>query len=100
MATYTELHDLLNDGALLDKIDVAVIIAAHGFVGGSALNQPQLDKWAEQTFSNPRAMSKRLLPFVLAANKDATASNIKSAADTAIQTNVNAAIDLFADLIA
>lgn len=99
MATYSELHDLLNDSGLLDKIEVAVIVAAHSFVGGSAVNQAQLDKWSEQTFSSPRNMAKRLIPFVLAANAGATVETIQSAADNAIQTNVNAAIDLFADLI-
>jgi len=99
MATYSELHDLLKDSQLLDKIEVAVIIAAHSFVGGGATNQIQLDKWAEQTFSNPRSMAKRLIPFVLAANKGVVVADIKNATDNAIQNNVSAAIDLFADLI-
>ena len=100
MAIYSELHDLLNDGALLDKIEVAAIIAAHDIVGGSAANQIQLDKWAEQTLGNPRSMAKRLIPFVLAANKGVTVAQIQGATDNAVQANVNAAINLFADLIA
>lgn len=101
MATYAELYQLINNNDLLDKIQVAAIVAAHGIVGTQTppANQSQREKWAVQVFSSPRSVANKLVPFVLAANKGAATAQITGAADTAIQANVDAAIDLFADLI-
>lgn len=99
MASYDELHDLTHDSGLLDRVEVAVIVAAHGIIGGGAGNQPQRNKWAGQALSAPRAMATKLLPGVLAANKDADVAAIEAATDTMIQSNVDSLVDLFADLI-
>ena len=102
MATYAEIHELLNDSTLLDKIEIAAIIAAQGIVGDGSppANQAQRLKWAAETLSSTRLSAKKLIPFVLAANSGLSVSAIQGAADTAIQTNVDSAVDLFADLIA
>lgn len=99
MATYSELHDLFNDSTLLDKVEAAVVIAAQGIIGGAETNQAQRDKWAEQALSNTRDTAEKMLPAIVAANKGITADQIKNAADSAIQTNVDATVNLFADLI-
>ena len=46
--------------------------------------------------TNPKAASQPMLWAVLAANKDTTVQNIINATDSAIQTNVDNAVDLFA----
>lgn len=99
MASYQELHELSHNGNLLDKIEIAIGIAAYGIIGGAASNQASLNKWAESALSNPRTMANRFLPGILAANKDATPQQILDATDMQMQTNVDSLIDLFADLM-
>jgi hypothetical protein len=99
MASYAELHDLSHDSALLDRVEMAVVVAAHSIIGGGAGNQAQRNKWAGQALAAPRVTASKLLPGVLAANKDATVENIKAATDSVIQGNVDSLVDLFADLI-
>ena len=97
MATYTELHELGSDQTLIDRVETAVIIAAHGIVGGSASNQAQRNKWAKTALESPRGTAKHMLPGVLAANKELSVATIQGATDSAIQNNVDALVDLFAD---
>jgi len=98
MATYSELHDLMNDSELLDKVEFAVIDSALSISNEATTvpNHPNRLSWAKATVSNPRAVAKTMLPFVLAVNKSATVSAIKTATDVSIQSNVDGKIDIFA----
>lgn len=99
MATYQELFDLRRDQVLLDKITVAVIIAAdtiYNEAGGTANHANRLI-WAREASKSPRAMAEVFMAAVLAANKAVAAGSISGAADTAIQTNVDDVVDNFAD---
>ena len=99
MATYQELFDLRRNQELLDKVTVAVIVAAETIfaeTGGTA-NHANRIVWAREASISPRAMAGVFMSAVLAANKTATVANIIGAADSAIQTNVDDVIDNFAD---
>ena len=99
MATYQELFDLRPNQVLLDKITVAIIVAAetvYAEAGGTA-NHANRIIWAREASINPRSMAKVFMSAVLAANKTATVANIIDASDAAIQTNVEDVIDNFAD---
>ena len=99
MATYDELRTLFGDDPLRNKIEVAVIVAAEAIRGEDA-NTPNHDNrlvWAKQAFDNPQGAATKMLMALLAANKDATVAQIQSATDEAIQTKVDAAVDVFAD---
>ena len=52
--------------------------------------------WAAGVFDNPRQEAERMYWALLAANEAQTVATITSASDSAIQTNVDAAVDLFA----
>lgn len=105
MATYSELRTLINDSALRNKSSAAVIIAAQGVMNDPA-NFPtttadtvlQNDRllWAARAFNGPDIEARKVLMSMLAANNTASVSAITGAADALIQTNVDAAIDLFA----
>jgi len=99
MATYAQLHELMHDSNLIDKVEIAVIVAAQGIVNGGETNQVQRNKWAAQAFKAPRYTAKNILPAVLAKNKDLSVTAIQGAGDSAIQANVDEVINLFADLI-
>jgi hypothetical protein len=98
MATYQDLHALANDSDLQEKIEVAVVVAADAIRtdGSPPTNQAARLVWAQGAMSNPRAVAKSMMWAVLATNKSATVGNIQGATDAAIQTQVDAAVDLFA----
>lgn len=92
MATYAELYDLRSDSSLRNKVAVAVAIKAQSLLDGGSPTSAQVT-WAGEALRNPVGKAGELLNYVLAANNDATAGQITSATDAAIQTNVNAAVD-------
>lgn len=99
MATYRELNDLVRNEELRDKITAACVVASDVIRtedGGSA-NHANRVIWAKKVLANPKLEAEKVIPLVIAANKDATAANIAGASDTAIQNNVNAVIDFIAD---
>ena len=92
MATYQELFDLRSDDALRNRISVAVAVKAQELIDGGSPTQAQLD-WASSAIQSPISKAGELLNYVLAANKAASVAQIQAATDTAIQTNVSAAVD-------
>lgn len=99
MATYSELRALFNHRDLQNKVQVACIIAAEAIRGESdqTANHANRLTWAKATFANPDAMAERILMSILAAYKTSTTATILGASDSAIQTAVDAAVNLFAD---
>ena len=98
MATYMELFSAQNSSDLQTKVAVAVLVAAEGIRADpeSPTNQAQRLSWAKTAMADPVAEARRMLWAVLAVNKDATLTQILGATDAAIQTQVDAAVDLFA----
>lgn len=100
MATYTELFDINNeDIALLNRIEVSVWKAVETVFTevDTTPNHANRLIWAKKSLESPRSQAIAMLPYVLAVNSGATATNIKNASDAAIQTNLESVIDLFAD---
>jgi len=98
MATYDELHDLAGQNVLVNKIAVAIIIAANKVLNeaNTVPNNAARLVWAKSAFSNPQQQAKDFQNAVLAANQGATATQITNASDAAILANVEAAINTFA----
>ncbi len=92
MATYAELFDLRTNSELRNKIAVAVTIKAQALIDAENPTAGQIS-WANAAIENPVSKADVLMNYVLAANKAATSAQISGAADSAIQTNVNAAVD-------
>lgn len=99
MATYAELRGLMADNLLRNKVEGACIVAADAIriEGDETTNHANRLIWAKRAFTNPGATAKQLLMAVLAANKALTVAAILGATDEQIQTNVDAAVDVFAD---
>ena len=91
MASYTELRNLFADDELKNRFDIAVIVAAYNKIIGTPTAAEQ--KWASAALSNPRAESEKALRFALAANSNLTPTQIKNAADTALQSAVDAVVN-------
>jgi hypothetical protein len=105
MATYLEVRSLFGESELIKKVMVAAIISAEKISSGND-DVPPFDqtagmhdnrvRWAANAITDTAQESDRLLKVVLAANADLTLAQIEGATDAAIQSNVDAAVDLIA----
>jgi hypothetical protein len=98
MATYAELITASADATLRDKIRVACVVAAEGVRTESAAtaNHTERLKWAQKVFMDPSVEALRMTWAVLAQNRAATLAQITGASDAAVQTAVDAAVNVFA----
>ena len=98
MATYTELFGLASNSALRNKIIVACVVAADAIrlEAANTTNHTNRLLWSKAVFANPSTEADRMMYAILATNRALTAAQITGAADTDIQTAVNAVVDLFA----
>ena len=98
MATLEELYSLNADGALLNKITAAMIIAAYDITAEDpgTTNHAERIVWAKSAFMAPKQKAQEMLYYLLGANSAATVGNISGANDAAIQTAVNSAVNFFA----
>lgn len=92
MATYAELYDLRSNSALLNRVTVAITIKAQLLIDEAA---PTVDElaWAAAAIVNPHSKATELFNYVLAKNSTLTKAQIEAATDTAIQNQINAAVD-------
>lgn len=98
MATYAELRELWANSPLRNRVEVACWIAAEAIRTELDTTDNHVNRvaWAAAVFAGPVPHAQRMLGALLAANKDATVEGIIDATDEAIQTKVDAAVDLFA----
>ena len=98
MATYAELLQAAENPDLNNKIRVAVVIAAETVRTENVATANHTNRllWAKAVFNSPNTEARRMLWAVLAQNKAATLAQITGATDTAVQTAVDAAVDVFA----
>lgn len=107
MASYAELLTALGNQDLKDKVTVALLIAVDKVERGDdtgggfdTANHENRVIWARRIISDADGAAKeaaRFFPLLIAANRAADLTAILSASDTAVQTNVEEAVDLFAD---
>jgi hypothetical protein len=99
MATYAELLTLATtDDLLKQKVSVACIVACDiiRLEDEATPNHANRQAWANKTLQNPDTVSAQMVRAVLAQNRALTVAQISGANDAAIQTAVNAAVDLLA----
>ena len=95
MATYVELHAIRNSVAvapLMQKISMAVAIKANA-IAKSATPTATAKAWALKALENPESQQQIVLNYILADNNTVAATAITGAADSLVQTAVNAAVD-------
>ena len=97
MAAYADLEPLFRDETLLPKIAVAVAIAADAIMQANPADTAERRAWAAKAARDSRGCAEEMLPLLVAQNAAASTNAILNATDTAIQTSVNNAVDLFAD---
>ena len=98
MATYQELFGILNNSELRNKITVAVGVAADTIWAEDAGTENHANRllWAKAAYENPQRAAEQIMWSVIIANRGQSVANILAAPDAAIQTNVDAVVNLFA----
>jgi hypothetical protein len=92
MATYLELHELRTDVSLRRRVSTALAVKAAAILALETPTAKQL-QWALETITLPE--EEAYLNFLLAKFKALTVLQLQGAADTAIQDEINAAVDKF-----
>ena len=95
MATLLELSSLFNNGDLIKKISAAVLITVKALLDATPTAADRT--YAAKVFETPHKEAHRVLRYLLAANESATVANITGSSDTAIQTEVDAAVPILID---
>jgi len=99
MASYDELRSLFADGDLRNKVEVGCIIAAEAIRSEDVATANHTNRlvWAKKAFASPGNIRDEILMALLAQNNELTVAQIVGASDSAIQVNVDAAVNVFAD---
>lgn len=92
MASYLEIHLLRSNSDLQEKLAVAAVKKAQSLLDGPTPTADEVS-WASSAIQSPSSKSGALLNYVLAKNSDLTVAQIVGASDSAIQSQVNDAVD-------
>ena len=95
MATLSEIAAIKSDplwGSLQNKVRAACVIKAAAILNSATPTTSQV-QWADSTLSSPTSSGDKVIYYVIATNSSATIAQIMGAADTAIQANVDDAVD-------
>ena len=98
MATYKELRTLFGDSDLMERTEVAVVIAANNMLAGTPTAAQKA--WAAEVFMSPLPAARKALMAVLASNKSVSIAQIQGASDSAIQGQVDAVASVLVDALA
>lgn len=93
MATYTEIYSLMQDGDLLGRTAVALVVAADAIRANGSATVAQ-HKWATQVLGSPIAWAPRALALALVQNKTLALLQLKAASDAALQSAVDGAVTM------
>jgi len=98
MATYKELYNLWQSSAMLNKLRVAVVVAAHTIAGEDPGTSNHANRviWAAEALVSPDTKAQEMWKYLLAQSKDLTTEQIQGASDTLIQSAVDGVVNLFA----
>lgn len=94
MATYADLATIRAQagfGQLVEKIRVAVVIKAVAYLDDATPTAGQV-AWAQRALQDPAATAESVTWYVIGKNSAATVAQILGANDSAVQSNVDAAV--------
>lgn len=96
MTTYAEIFSLSQNGPLRDRIGVACMVAADAIrtEAPATTNNAARLIWARKAMENPTNVADAMLRAALIQNIGLTQAQILSATDAALQTAVNAAVNM------
>ena len=98
MAKYTDLRGLFNDAELTNTVTLATLVAVNTILEGTPTAKDKA--YAALLAANPQREAKKVLMFVLAANRGLTIEAIQAADDSAVQAKVNSIVLILIDALA
>ena len=98
MATYSELRGLFTNSDLLEKAEVACVIAANDFLD----NAPTIAQkaWVAAVLTNPKSEAEKAVKSILADKKGATVTEILDLSDNNIKNRVSQIAQSLVDAMA
>ena len=96
MASYQELFNLSQDAALVQRMTIAVAVAAEA-IRAEAADAPQHAErvqWAKRAMANPDGMARQMLVLALAQFRAVSAAQIQAATDAGLQAAVDQTVNL------
>src|SRR5688500_13299151 len=102
MATYDELLTASGNTGLINKVRVAVVVAATTIMteADTVTNHANRLAWAKTVFTDPARAGLEMMWPVLAQNRAFTLAQITGADDATVQEAVDAAVNVFAQGVA
>lgn len=99
MASYSDLYAVTSDQGLLDRIAVAVAVAAHS-INSESPATPYHDRrkrWARSALMSPRAFAEAAVWAIVAEYNDLTAAQIVAATDAQILSAVESILPVLVE---
>ena len=96
MATYAELYTLSLDPGLIQRMTIAVAVAAEAINAESVQTYQHEARvaWAKRAIQNPDGMARQMLTLALAQSRASTAAAIAAASDATLQAATDGAVAL------
>jgi len=96
MATYAELYTLSLDAGIVQRMTIAVAVAAEAINAESVQTYQHAERvaWAKRAMFNPDGMARQMLTLALAQSRAATAATIAAVDDATLQAATDAAVSL------
>ena len=101
MATLTELYNLWNESALLNKIVQACKVAAYEILAepDSTTNHANREKWAIAVMGNPSHWGTIMMRVLISKHHALTPAQITGATDASLLDAVREVVNVFANNI-
>ena len=98
MATYEEIRGLFNNSGLINRVTVAIVVAAEAVrvEDVTTANHTERLAWAVVAFASPEPEAERALKSLVASNKSLEVEAIKDVTDAQIQAKVDALVSMLA----
>lgn len=96
MATYRELYELSLDQTLVQRMTIAVAVAAETIREEpvDTLNHDARVAWAKRAMANPDGMARQMLVLALAHYRASSYAQIQGATDAGLQAAVDQTVAL------
>jgi len=96
MATYQELYTLSLDATLIQRMTIAVAVAAESIreEPTDTANHDARVAWAKRAMANPDGMARQMLVLALAQYRASSAAQIQGATDAGLQAAVDQTVNL------
>lgn len=92
MPTLAEIPTILENSVMQNKVTAALVVKCAIIIDNGSATTTQKE-WAQETLASPGQMATIVWRYMIGTNDTATITEITTATDATIQTEVNSAVD-------